>query len=42
MRTLKVLGVLAALLLATVSLTTSVAACPAGYVPCGGACCPGR
>jgi hypothetical protein len=42
MRTLKALGVLAALLLATTSLATSVSACPAGYVACGGACCPKR
>ena len=26
----------------TAAFTTSAAACPRGYVPCGGACCPGR
>jgi hypothetical protein len=42
MRTLKALGILMVATLATTSLVTSVSACPAGYVACGGACCPRR
>jgi hypothetical protein len=41
MRTIRIFGMLATMLAAT-CVVTSVSACPAGYVMCGGACCPGR
>jgi hypothetical protein len=39
MTTLRILGFLAMLMSATVALAPAYA-CPAGYVSCGGACCP--
>ena len=41
MRIARILGLIAAILATSCSLTP-VFACPAGYVPCGSACCPGR
>jgi hypothetical protein len=41
MRTIRILGFIAATL-ATIAIVTPVYACPAHYVPCGGACCPSR
>ena len=41
MRMIRILALFAALL-ATASFTADAFACPAGYFPCGGACCPRR
>jgi|HubBroStandDraft_4_1064222.scaffolds.fasta_scaffold28828_1 hypothetical protein len=41
MRTIRILGTLAAMLTAIASVTPA-SACPNGYVQCGGACCPAR
>jgi hypothetical protein len=41
MRTIRILGALATMLAAIVSVTPA-SACPSGYVQCGGACCPAR
>jgi hypothetical protein len=41
MRTIRILGILAALLVTT-CIVTPVFACPTAYVPCGSACCPGH
>ena len=39
MRKIRILGLLAVILV-TAGIVTSAYACPAGYVPCGNACCP--
>jgi hypothetical protein len=41
MRTIRILGILAAML-ATIANVSPASACPSGYVQCGGACCPAR
>jgi hypothetical protein len=41
MRAIRILGLIAAMW-ATAAIVTPASACPAGYVQCGGACCPGR
>jgi hypothetical protein len=41
MRTIRIIGMIAAML-ATATVVTPASACPAGYIQCGGACCPGR
>jgi hypothetical protein len=41
MRTIRIIGMIAAML-ASATVVTPASACPAGYIQCGGACCPGR
>jgi hypothetical protein len=41
MRMIRIIGIIAAML-ATANVVTPASACPAGYVQCGGACCPGK
>jgi hypothetical protein len=41
MRTIRIIAMIAAML-ATATVVTPASACPAGYIQCGGACCPGR
>jgi hypothetical protein len=40
MRIVRILGMLAVMFATTCA--TAASACPSTYVPCGGACCPGR
>jgi hypothetical protein len=40
MRAIRILAMLAVMLATTA--VAPAAACPTGYVVCGGACCPGR
>jgi hypothetical protein len=40
MRVIRMIGLLVAMTLASTFAMTPAFACPKGYVPCGGACCP--
>ena len=42
MRMIRMIGFLLAVALASSIAMTPAFACPRGYAPCGGACCPTR
>jgi hypothetical protein len=42
MRVIRIIGLLVAVSLVSASAMTPAFACPRGYAPCGGGCCPTR